>query len=260
MPMPDAIEPSDIRAPALPDLFAITYLINLPERVDRLKSAKRQLARVGWDTGHAGVHIFPAFRYAEPAGFPNAPVRGCFHSHLECLRRADADGRRSVLILEDDIGLSASLPRLTPSIKSRLATEEWDFVYFGHYGTGHIASAQRNTAESELSFEVWTDEILGAQFYGVSGRILPRLIAHLDKLSSGRKGDQEAGPMPIDGAYNIFRRNNHDVRCMIACPKLGWQMPFRSDISPRTLDRLAFLRPVNGFLRKFKQMGSMWRS
>ncbi len=260
MSITDAIRPSDVRRPNLPDLFGITYLINLPERLDRLKSAKRQVARVGWDIGHAGVHVFPARRYGEPAGFPSPAIRGCFHSHLECLRNANTDGRRSVLILEDDIALSTSLPRLTASIKSWLASGEWDIVYFGHYGTGNIASAHRNTTPSELSFKVWTDEVLATQFYGVSGRILPRLIAHLDKLSNGRKGDQEAGPMPIDGAYNIFRRNNRDVRCLIACPKLGWQMPFRSDINPHTLDRLAFLRPVNGFLRKFKQMGSIWRS
>jgi GR25 family glycosyltransferase involved in LPS biosynthesis len=244
----------------LPDLFGIAYLINLPERVDRLNSAKKQSARVGWNIGPTGVHIFPALKYAEPAGFPNPPIRGCFHSHLECLRSAYAEGRQSVLILEDDIALSTSLPRLTSSIKSWLMNQKWDLVYFGHHETGNIGSAHRDTNESELSFELWTDEILTAHFYGVSGRVLPRLIAHLDKLSCGRIGDQEAGPMPVDGAYNIFRRNNSDVRCFIAHPKLGWQMPSRSDITPSPFDKLAFLRPVNSFLRKFKQMGSLWRS
>src|SRR5664279_1735163 len=117
---------------SLPSFFGITYLINLPERVDRLKMAKRQLARVGWEIGPSGVNIFPALRYAQSEGFPSAPIRGCFHSHLECLRAADADARHSVLILEDDIALSTSLPRLTPSIKRTLTTENWDFVYFGY--------------------------------------------------------------------------------------------------------------------------------
>jgi glycosyl transferase family 25 len=245
---------------SLPELFGITYLINLPERVDRLKSAKKQLARIGWNVGQAGVHIFPALRYADPAGFPSAPVRGCFHSHLECLRRANSEGRHSVLILEDDIALSTSLPRLTASIERCLAGQKWDFVYFGHYQTGDIPLANRDTRASELTFDVWRDEILTAHFYAVNGRILPRLIAHLDRLSCGRMGDQAAGPMPVDGAYNVFRRINAAVQCLIARPKLGWQMPSRSDITPHALDKLALLQPVNSYLHKLKRMRSLWRS
>lgn len=245
---------------SLPRLFGVTYLINLPERQDRLKSAQRQLARVDWDIGPTGVQIFPALRYAEPAGFPSAPIRGCFHSHLECLRNANADGRHSVLILEDDIALSTSLLRLTPSIRACLSSQKWDFVYFGHYKTGNIPTAHRDTNTSELGFDVWTDDVLTAHFYGISGRVLPRLIAHLEKLSCGRMGDDEAGPMPVDGAYNIFRRNNPDINCLVVHPRLGWQIPSRSDLTPHPMDKLVFLRPMNTFLRKFKQMVSLWHS
>jgi hypothetical protein len=66
--------------------------------------------------------------------------------------------------------------------------------------------------------------------------------------------------MPVDGAYNIFRRNNTDVRTLIAHPRFGWQLPSRSDLTPHALDRWAFLRPVNSFLRKFKRMHSLYRS
>jgi glycosyl transferase family 25 len=245
---------------SLPDLFGATFLINLPERVDRLKSAKVQLTRARWVIGPAGVEIFAAFRYIEAAGFPNAPVRGCFQSHLQCLRLAHERGVSSVLIIEDDIVLSAALPRLTSSIKTHLGTRQWDFVYFGHYGTGDISTARRNLNENELRFDEWTGEITTTCFYGVNGRILPRLIAQLAKQASGRMGDQEAGPMPIDGAYNIFRRNNRDVRCLIAHPKLGWQGVSRSDITPHALDRLPFLGPVNSFLRKLKKTASSWHS
>jgi glycosyl transferase, family 25 len=245
---------------SLPDLFDATYLINLPERVDRLKSAKRQFARVHWDMGADGIRLFPAMKFADPAGFPNAPTRGCFQSHLECLRRAEAEGQQSVLILEDDIGLCSSLPRLNSSIKSQLLGREWDIVHFGHYRTGDISSANRNTKEGDVGFAVWTDDIIGAHFYAVGGRILHRLITHLSRLLDGPPGDPEAGPMSPDGAYNIFRRKNPDVKCLIACPKLGWQSSSRSDLTPRPFDRLAFLRPVNRFLRELKQIGGLWRS
>jgi glycosyl transferase family 25 len=245
----------------LPSFFGRTYLVNLPERVDRLKLVRRQLARAGWEIGPTGVHIFPARRFAQAAGFPSAPIRGCFHSHLECLRAACADACRSVLILEDDVALSPSLPRLTPSIKQRLEIGDWDFVYFA-YGGISTDTAGRDTTARQLKFAEWIDEtdaLSTTAFYAVNGRILPRLIDHLEKISNGRAGDREAGPMPVDGAYNVFRRNNPDVRCLIADPKLGWQSSSRSDISPHALDKVVFLRPINGVLRKFKRFGGLWR-
>jgi hypothetical protein len=245
---------------SLPELFGATYLINLTERTDRLRSSKAQFERVGWAIGTHGVRIFPALRFADPAGFLNAATRGCFHSHLECLRRSQADGCRSVLILEDDIAFTSSLPRLTPSIGSYLANQAWDFVYFGHYWTGDIPTADRNTNENRMRFDVWTSDLSGGHFYAVSGRILPRLISHLHNLANGRPGDQTNRPMPVDGAYNIFRRDNPDVRCLIAYPKLGWQTASRSDISPHVFDRLTFLRPVSRSLRNLKGMWGLWNS
>jgi glycosyl transferase family 25 len=244
----------------LPDLFGATFLINLPERLDRLKSAKMQLARAGWEIGPPSVKIFAALRYAEPAGFPSAPIRGCFQSHLRCLRLAHEKSVSSVLIIEDDIALSTALPRMTSSIRARLSTHEWDFVYFGHYGTGEIPAARRDTNEGDLSFDEWTGEILTTYFYGVSARILPRLIAHLNNIENGLAGDQNSGPMPIDGAYNIFRRNNPDVRCLIARPKLGWQRPSRSDITPQTIDGITAMWPVVSALRRLKYLASRWHS
>ena len=43
--------------------------------------------------------------------------------------------------------------------------------------------------------------------------------------------------MPIDGAFNIFRRINHDVQTLIAQPKISWQLSSRSDITPRSFDK-----------------------
>src|SRR5579883_151650 len=244
----------------LPDLFGSAYLINLPDRTDRLKSARRQFAHVGWKLGAGGIQLLPALRFADRAGFPTAGARGCFHSHLECLRRADAEGRRNVLILEDDIALSSSLPRLTPVVSSLLDSLEWDFVYFGHYATGRIPDARSNTGADQVGFTVWRDEILGGHFYGVKGRLLPRLIAFLMEIADGPEGNRNTGPMPVDGAYNVFRRNNLDVQCVIVTPKLGWQMSSPSDIAPHVLDKLPLLRPINTTLRNLKRAVMQWGS
>ena len=242
------------------DHFGAAYLINLPEREDRLRSAERELVGAGMSLGPAGIEIFPAHRYADPAGFPNIGSRGCFQSHLECLRRARASRQPSVLILEDDIAFAPSLPHLSSAVISQLSTLPWDFVYFGHYGTGDIPLARRDALQKELGFRQYTGDVVSTHFYAVNGRILDRLIAHMTTLASGQKGDNETGPMPLDGAYNIFRRKNSDVRCFIVSPKLGWQSSSASDITPGRLDRLPVLRPMNIVLRSLKQHIARWRT
>jgi glycosyl transferase, family 25 len=244
----------------LPEYFSAVYLINLPDRADRLKSATVELARVGWGAGINGVNVFSARRFADAAGFPSAGARGCFHSHLECLRQAHLETRGSVLILEDDITFTSSLPRLTSSILLKLETSDWDFVYFGHERTGNIPRANRNTTDQELKFKMWTGSICTAHFYGVRGRILPRLIKHLDSLGNRPPGDPEGGPMTIDGAFDVFRQRNRDVKTIIADPKLGWQRPSRSDLTPRGFDTLALLRPVTFSIRRLKHCIDRWGS
>jgi hypothetical protein len=239
------------------EYFDAAYLINLPERTDRLRSARQQLARIGWDVGTGGLQIFPACSFADRAGFPSAGVRGCFHSHLECFRRAQTQ-YHNILMLEDDIAFTAALPRLTPAVISQLNAAPWDFVYFGHEGTGEIPLAGLRTCPQDIRFERPIHVVHTTHFYAISARILPRIISHLERLASGKEGDHTGGPMPIDGAFHIFRRQNPDVRCLIAVPKLGWQRPSRSDIMPRGFDSLAVVRPIVSVLRGLKHLATSW--
>jgi glycosyl transferase, family 25 len=245
----------------LPDFFGITFVINLPERVDRLRWIKKEIARVGWDMGPDGIQLFPACRFVDRANFPSAAIRGCFHSHLECLQQAHKQGCRSVLILEDDVTFAPPLPRLTRSILSQLESAEWDLVYFSHEHTGDDSIASWTSSEQDIKFEDWgTRHILTGYFYGVHGRILPRLIDHLNRIKNSAEGDPVMGPMTYDGALNAFRTINGDVKTLIARPKLGRQRPFRSDITPRSFDNVLFLRPLTAVLRNLKHLAQSWRS
>ncbi len=244
---------------SLPQYFSASYLINLRERTDRLARAKAEFARVGWEVGPAGVEVFPACKFAERAGFPNSGIRGAFHSHWQCLQRAEAR-RGKVLILEDDIALSPVLERVTPVLVGWLDANEWDLVYFGHYQTGAIPNATQATKPEDIRFEQSSADIQGLHFYGANERILSRLNAHLADIANGVEGDQESGPMPVDGAINIFRRKNPDVRTFVARPKLGWQAPSRSDITPGRFDRIHVLRPLTTALRNMKHLATSWRS
>ena len=167
---------------------------------------------------------------------------------------------RGALILEDDISFSSHIPQLTQLIISQLEANDWDIVFFGHYNTGAIPNANSKTAPQEFQFVECLGEIHGLHFYGVNGRVLDRLNDHLERIANGREGDQVTGPMPVDGALNTFRRLNPDVRTLIANPKLGWQKPSRSDITPAKLDRLPAIRPLMTAFHRIKQIVGPWRS
>jgi glycosyl transferase family 25 len=232
------------------------YLINLPERRDRLASATKELARAGWRIGDDGVELYPAQRVANRAGFQSSGIRGCFLSHVACLSSAARAGRHA-LVLEDDIALTASFPGLMQQVLEFVTSSDWDFVYFGHEETGTIPTAHSDA--KAVHFRPWTTDILTAHFYGVHSRALPGLLSHLSRAASGIEGDHEFGPMPLDGALNVFRRLNSDVRTFISDPKLGWQRPSRSDLMPRAFDSLHSLRPLVTILRELKYKGSRWR-
>jgi glycosyl transferase, family 25 len=232
------------------DFFGAAYLINLAERKDRLTTAKKELARAGWSLGSGPLQLFPARQFNDRASFPSQEIRGCFQSHLDCIRSAYRLGKRSVLIIEDDFALTSAIRMLTPSIITQLEAARWDFCYLGHEYTGPIPMASLQT--TEVKFIHYNGEIRTTHCYAVNGRIFPRLLVHLDRLVAGVEGDQEYGPMPIDGAFNIFRRNNADVHTLIAQPKISWQLSSRSDITPRSFDKIRWLRPLIRILRNVK--------
>jgi GR25 family glycosyltransferase involved in LPS biosynthesis len=231
---------------ALPSYFGAALVINLAERVDRRRSVEKEFQKAAW----ADYRFFPASRFDDAAGFKLPSWRGCFTSHLECLRLAQQQQLENVLIFEDDIALSPSISRLTPAIIATIRKLDWDFLYFGHEMTGNIARATPRT--NGVLFERYDGEIMTAHFYAVNSRIIPRLITHFERNARTVPGDHEYGPMLPDGAYNTFRRYNKDVITYLANPKLGWQRPSRSDITPNVLDNYVALRSFMSFGRNVR--------
>jgi glycosyl transferase, family 25 len=241
--------------------FGTAYLINLPERTDRLRSAVKELTRAGWALGPGEVELYAAQRFADPAGFPTVGCRGCFHSHLDCLRTAHRLGKKSVLMMEDDIALPSSIRALTSSIVSQLDAMPWDFINFGYEYPDRDdvpASSRANSHTSEITFTPLKEQVTTTHFYAVNHQIFDRLLQYLDLIYAGT--DQDLRPMPIDGAFNIFRRRNPDVRALIAVPKLAWQRPSRSDCHSHFYDSFESLRPLANGLRNIKYFASRWRS
>ncbi len=66
--------------------------------------------------------------------------------------------------------------------------------------------------------------------------------------------------MTIDGAFHWFRQREDFIQTMIANPKLGWQRPSRSDLTPNIIDVFPMLDPVTTLLRNLKHLADRWRS
>ena len=228
--------------------FDTAYLINLDERVDRLRETQVELQAVGFEEA---VERFSAVKFAEAEGFENAGTRGCFHSHLNCLENAVKRESEHVLVLEDDVAFSPALATLTPQVTAFLDKNEWDIVYFGHMQTGDIAHAKKS--DEQVEFLPFDREMIGLHFYAVHKRAMGRLIEHMRKCVE--ETDWEGGifhPMSPDGALNVFRRENKDICALIASPKLGWQRASKSDLTPSAAEKIPGLNKILPGARKVK--------
>ena len=216
--------------------FEAVYVINLPSRTDRRDEMSEQLKLVGLSFDSPHVHLFPAVRPRDNGGFESIGARGCFMSHLEVLRAAN--GKKNVLILEDDLNFS-------PHQRKISLPENWGLFYGGARHALH--------PESELTVVSATQDLVCAHFVAFNGSVIPRVIEFLEQLLTREPGDPEGGPMHVDGAYNVFRARNPDVLTLIATPELGTQRPSRSDIAPlKWFDKIAGVRSLVGVARSLR--------
>jgi hypothetical protein len=68
-----------------------------------------------------------------------------------------------------------------------------------------------------------TADFFWAHCYAVHARVLPRLIAYLERATILPSGHPEGGKLYIDGEFTLFRRFNPDVVTLVANPRLSIQ-------------------------------------
>lgn len=216
--------------------FGKVFVINLFERTDRRREVNAALERINMPLGSAGVELFPAVKPDSAAGFPSPGVRGCFLSHLNILRQAQALDLPSVLIFEDDVEFSSVFERLWPSVMAQLEALPWDFAYLGYTNIDSSTMARRST--ESIAMLACKERVRTTHAYAVKCSIFSTLIAHLEELERGRPGDTERGPMDVDGAYNAYRRRYPRTVTLIAEPQVAWQRATHSDLHSRSWHKL----------------------
>lgn len=131
---------TDVTSPgsSWPGIDAV-YCISLQSRPDRAAAARAELARAG---------LLPITTFYRPIRHPDKPVQGIWESHRAVARHALEQGRRRVIILEDDIYFQR-LPE-----RDRLARQldglpgNWNILFLGHWPF-RIRFLARNLLETE---------------------------------------------------------------------------------------------------------------
>jgi glycosyl transferase, family 25 len=231
-------------------LFDAIYLINLRERTDRRRELEVELSSVGLLPGDPKLIWLNAVRPETSGGFPNIGAYGCFLSHLACLRAASASKHSRILILEDD----ACFPRAAVSrlrdVLLRLGSCEWQIWYGGHffvrtdqsYGPGWGTLIDRPV-------EIQKTHCIGFQ----GAATIDSIRTFLELILTRPAGHSEAGPMHIDGAYNVWRSLNPGAVVRATIPEISIQRASRSDVATvGMVDRYALTRLIARPLRKLR--------
>lgn len=223
-------------------------MINLDHRQDRLREMKAQLGRLGLGFDDVAVVRRSAWRFADPAGFPNVGARGCFASHLSILRDALAAERPAVLVMEDDLDFTPDADILIPAALQALAGTDWAIFYgglLGHDGGSSGSPIGRTTPGSK---------IVASHFVAFRRTAIVRLVPYLEAILARPAGHPDGGPMHVDGAYNHFRADHPELETWIANPLLGDQRASRTDIHQlRIYDRLPLVREAAATARRLKR-------
>lgn len=178
---------------------------------------KKQLARIGLDYDHPKAKLFPAANPDTAGGFANIGTHGCFLSHLNVLKNARIEGHDCILILEDDVDFTPRFCGITKTEASLMEKASWDIFYLG---SQHIPD---ETTEDDHGFFI---SALPASPHGTAHATLLRkttlleMIPYLETMLARKAGDALGGPMPIDAAYNRFRKEHPNINTVVT--KTQW--------------------------------------
>jgi glycosyl transferase family 25 len=216
--------------------FDRSFVINLPHRTDRRKEMMTQLKKAGMS-----AEFFPAFRFETKEPFFKLGWRGCYMSHLAVLKLAR--GSKNVVVMEDDLNFVRDYASRITALE---LPNNWDIFYCSYNNIELNNSVQTFRPVSS------GEQFIGAHFYALNGTTIQRLIDTLETYLTRPLGHPLGGPMPLDGALNVFRQQNPDLFVYAALPGLGYQRSSQSDIanSWSGLKWIAPLRKVKNLCRR----------
>ena len=216
------------------EYFDRLSIIHLPNRVDRFRALRRELARIGIDINGPKV-IIPDPPMPESAhGFTSRGIYGSFLSHLDIVETAYRDGLETVFVLEDDAIFSKRFRNQQAAVSRHLCENPWDFCFIGH-------SWDRSFADSPTSLVRYSGPFIWAHAYAVHRRIMARWIDYLQQTMEREAGHPDGGKVYIDAAQFLFRQFNPDVISIVSSPCFSVQKGSASSLnSQQWFERFPF--------------------
>jgi glycosyl transferase, family 25 len=230
--------------------FDAIYLINLPERRDRKRELERELRGVGLQTDDPRLVWVRAVRPLDAGEFPNIGARGCFLSHLACLRSALERRYKRILILEDDARFPKHRLSDLRNVMEKLEGSNWAIWYGGGNMSQNLSPDSDTTQILPLSYTTGMQTSHCVAFQGDS---IGSVRDFLELILTRPNGHPEAGPMHVDGAYSTWRRLNPNAITLVTLPPVCAQRSSQSDIAaPRWFDKAPLLRRGTAVLRRLR--------
>jgi glycosyl transferase family 25 len=243
-----SVAPSTAANDSLLGGFERITVVNLPERIDRRREMEEQLQSVGVAADDPRLKFFAAKRPTEKGDWPSLGAKGCFTSHLQLLTKELRDGVRNILVLEDDCDFTARPRAVRESLARTLSTIEWDLAYLGH------PVAFDDAPGSDVgTWVAHAGSFQQSHCYAVNGRALPRLVEFLEAITRRPESHPLGGPQHYDGALNMFRLQNPDIKTLLAGPSLAHQRSSKSDIFEHWYDKVPGLSQVMALRRSLKK-------
>ena len=234
------------------DFFDRVQIINLHSRKDRRQETELEFSRYGFPINTDKVSFFNAICPTSPEGFSHVGVRGCFLSHMKIIEEAKKHRLNNILILEDDICFSKHILEYGMVAIESLEKMDWDIAYFGH-GMGNQSS--------QLTWKEVNQPMLLAHFYAINGKTLENFYKFLTKILERPPGHPDGGPMHYDGAINVFRQHNPEIKAYYLSHNLGYQRPSRTDLHTGFfLDKYHGFNSVMLLLRQIKRDYLQWET
>lgn len=233
------------------EFFDRTYVINLPERLDRRKQIEQELNRAEMPLQPGKVELFEAIKVESAEGFDSVGGRGCFMSHLAIYKQAKELGLNNVLILEDDLLLSPHFKQYEESFIEQLQAYDWAVVVFGYLPLGQLPP-DRTPPESPKfgKLEPSQEVLVGTHFYAVNAKAFDRVIAAFEFILSLSPEELASATRYPDGLLNDLG-NEDDFLRLKAIPSFAAQRSSRSDCTPnpKWFDQIPMLEKAAGVLR-----------
>lgn len=225
---------------SLAEHFDRLYIINLPWRKDRRRSAVRQLRGVGVELAPGKVELFEAIRPDSADGFQSIGRRGVFLSHAAIARQALRDGLGSVMVLEDDIAFATAMLAHGEALARELSRRTWHIAFFGYLEL----EAPPEGLHGPPAWLPLPGKRLGTHCYALHRDVLPALVEYMDGVATRPPGHPDGGRMGADATFNMFCAMHPQYTTLVARPNLAGQIRSASDLVPRWFDQVPGLREV----------------